>query len=140
MNENENINEEISEESVKETPCKTASAEEKDALAESEKKAKRKRIIACIFAIIMLYGANLIIFFTIWLSGRYDDVNLDQILYQAKEFAGRRGRRPLHWVDVSTPIDSNFSVISAVSLLLGATPQPPFAAFFGRRGNRRMCR
>lgn len=87
MNENENINEEISEESVKETPCEMASAQEKNALAESEKKAKRKRIIACIFAIIMLYGANLIIFFTIWLSGRYDDVNLDQILYQAKASA-----------------------------------------------------
>lgn len=93
MNENQNngiFEEENSQNSeipeIKE--IETKDTEKKaDASSEYEKKQRRKRIIACVFSLIMLYGANLIVFFTIWLNGRYDDVNLDQILYQAKASA-----------------------------------------------------
>ena len=37
-----------------------------------------------VFGVILLTVANLIIFLTIWLSDKYDNLLIDQVLYQMK--------------------------------------------------------
>ncbi len=45
---------------------------------------KKKRILKLILAAVLFLGANVLFCFTLWLLSKYDDVNFDQILFQAK--------------------------------------------------------
>ena len=63
-----------------------------DVLTESKPKMSKKHLAKLITACALVLGANLIFFLMIWVLGRYDDVQFDQILYQLKSpVAGTSG-------------------------------------------------
>ena len=57
---------------------------EPEVSSQTDKKQKRRRIIRISVASLIVVCANLIFFFMNWIINRYDDVQFDQILYQAK--------------------------------------------------------
>ena len=61
-------------------------------LAESKQKMSKKHLAKLITACVLVLGANLLFFLLLWILGRYDDVQFDQILYQLKSpVAGTSG-------------------------------------------------
>ena len=56
---------------------------EENVIHTNEKRVKRKHIVA----IIMLLLANLMVFLTIWLLSKYDQISLDQVIFQMKTSA-----------------------------------------------------
>ena len=52
----------------------------------------KKRFYRNLFMIIGLLAANLLFFLTIWLANKYDDVSLDQFIYQMKSSAAGANR------------------------------------------------
>ena len=56
---------------------------EENVIHTNEKWVKRKHIVA----IIMLLLANLMVFLTIWLLSKYDQISLDQVIFQMKTSA-----------------------------------------------------
>ena len=56
---------------------------EENVIHTNEKRVKRKHIAA----IILLLLANLMVFLTIWLLSKYDQISLDQVIFQMKTSA-----------------------------------------------------
>lgn len=55
-------------------------------------KTSRKRLWLNILAVVLLLAGNLLFFLTIWLANKYDDVSLDQFVYQMKTSAAGANR------------------------------------------------
>ncbi len=55
-------------------------------------KTSRKRLWLNILAAVLLLAGNLLVFLTIWLANKYDDVSLDQFVYQMKTSAAGANR------------------------------------------------
>lgn len=55
-------------------------------------KKSRKRLWLSILSVVLLLAGNLLVFLTIWLSSKYDDVSLDQFVYQMKTSAAGANR------------------------------------------------
>lgn len=55
-------------------------------------KTSRKRLWLNILAGVLLLAGNLLLFLTIWLANKYDDVSLDQFVYQMKTSAAGANR------------------------------------------------
>ena len=84
---------------------------EENVIHTNEKRVKRKHIVA----IIMLLLANLMVFLTIWLLSKYDQISLDQVIFQMKTSAAGANSNLMNSAYIRVGV---FGVVSTIIQIL----------------------
>ena len=83
----------------------------KDVIHTEEKKVKRKHIAATLFLLL----ANLLVFLTIWLLSKYDQISLDQVIFQMKTSAAGANKNLMNSAYIRVGV---FGVVSTLIQIL----------------------